>query len=631
MISTAAPATSWLKGIELEELDDEAYYLRCRAVGYRLRQDDDRYIGLLVGAFDRDLPRKRGFRDITHMAGVQARMPRKRVTEILSIARAIRSCPALYRLFTRAEASWTKVRAVARLASPERDAELCSVVRRMTRTQLVAWIREQSQRRPPAAVSRSGAAPADSSGKQPGAATAGAARAGAAAGVAAPTGAAAIGAVPVTAALRADPGSVGLRFTGDPCAVGVARDCSTSAALVASPDIVRGRTTGLVPEPGAQDAAPKTLAVPGATALARAPVDPESPGNADPTMDLEPDGRVRPGARALEARLLKMGLDPLVLDKLRMDREVIAARDGATPPLIDVLEQAIRGNRPAGPSVKLPYVHVISMCPECRCRTVRTRFGTLPVDEADERDLRQSGEAIDLDQEPLKPDGANPEAMAPSAPGVAAPAAEPGPDCGSVPGPEPGPVSGRAPEPAEKPVVAPDPEPAVDNETRHPGDGEDTSSPATQGVGAGPTSMEPRNPPARIKRIVLGRQGGRCAVPNCLEVLGQCHHRTPFAWSGRHDPDQLHWVCRKHHDLVHAGGIANPGDAPDRWRPWRGPGPAGDARHRQVELAIRHHSGSHRRRDEELARRMTPEPSDEPDDPVRVGIRVARRGRRGRG
>jgi hypothetical protein len=105
MGSTTHHAAGWLEGIELKELSDEAYFLRMRATGCQIRRWDDRYIGLMGGAIDRDLPRRCGFRDIFHMAAIQARLSRKKVTEILRITRAIRGCPGLWRLFTHGRGS----------------------------------------------------------------------------------------------------------------------------------------------------------------------------------------------------------------------------------------------------------------------------------------------------------------------------------------------------------------------------------------------------------------------------------------------------------------------------------------------------------------------------------------------
>lgn len=486
----------WLEGVSLEALSDEAYFLRCRGVGWRIRHWDDCYIGLIVGAVDRGLPQRNGFRDIYHMAGVQARMSRKRVTEVLAIARAIRCCPALFRMFTRAEVAWTKVRAVARLATPERDAELSKMVQRMTRGDLVNWIREQMPSRPRPAVRHVGAA--------------------------------------------RDGAPIAASPAGEPAAGG-----TTSASALETSKAV-GCTSTLEVPPDPPEARPECE-----DPLTPLTTEPKVPGELASAMQRS----AHLGSRSLEALLVDAGVDPLILEKLRIDREALSTREGRRLSLVDALEEAIRAFQPAKRAVKMPYLSVIAMCPECRCRTVRTPFGPLPVDELDAHLLRPSGETVDLDQASAS---------------------------------------------RKRDQRAASPEPGVAARIRE--------------VGAGAPStavQEPRRPPARLQRLVLARQGGRCAMRGCLEVPSQCHHLAPFAWHHRHSEDELFWLCRRHHDLVHAGGIANPGDTPDRWRPTSGRSQNGpiDGRREAVDEQARRFRQGPERRDGLLAKDLAPEDS----------------------
>lgn len=535
MLLNSQPKSTWLKGIDLEGLSDEAYFLRCRAVGFRMRHWDDCYIGLIVGAVDRTLPQKNGFRDIYHMAGVQARMTRKRVTEVLSIARTIRPCPRLFRMFTRAEASWTKVRAVARLASPERDAELCEVVQRMTRAQLRNWIREQSPSRPRPAIRRNAPAATGAAGHSQGVA-------------ASDTGRPVQGSGPMPGD---GPGGILDRGSQPVNAPAYAHDHPGE----------RGREASF-------------------SGSVFPPVTPTTSVEAGAESPQEPTTSARLGARALEAVLIEAGVDPLVLDKLRVDRAVLAERNGATPPLIDVLEQAIRAHRPAGRSVRLPYLNGITTCRECACRVAWTTFGPLPVDELDAHHLRQSGATVDIDQD--RPDSGRADEGAPEANAA--------------------PRQVESAESGEHVTTTAKQTGAVRENS--PGSARGDASPVSQGTGS-------RRPPARTLRLVLARQGGRCAVRNCLEVLGQCHHLTPHVWIPRHDANQMFWLCRRHHDLAHAGGIANPGETPDRWRPKRGTEAPVDERRESVDRAVRRFRTGPLRRDESLARLLAPEDPDE--------------------
>lgn len=60
-------------------------------------------------------------------------------------------------------------------------------------------------------------------------------------------------------------------------------------------------------------------------------------------------------------------------------------------------------------------------------------------------------------------------------------------------------------------------------------------------------------PPA-LRREIMRRDGGRCAVPGCrCAVFIDIHHIRTVAEGGNHDPDLMIVLCGKHHRLVHRG------------------------------------------------------------------------------
>src|SRR5450432_954279 len=62
-------------------------------------------------------------------------------------------------------------------------------------------------------------------------------------------------------------------------------------------------------------------------------------------------------------------------------------------------------------------------------------------------------------------------------------------------------------------------------------------------------------PPA-VRREVLRRDGGRCAVPGCRHaVFLDLHHMIPRADGGDHDPDTLVTLCSAHHRAQHRGQL----------------------------------------------------------------------------
>ena len=341
----------WLKGIELDRLSDEAYFLRMRACGNQVRVCDDRYIGLLVGAEARGLPRLRGFRDIFHMAALQARMSRKKVTEVMRIARALGRCPGLLRLLIRAEAPWTKIRSVATIATPEWDAELCKLVLTETRKDIELWLRERARQFAPTS-------PGVASSRDPGATG--------------PRGAKDAGQAAADPAPQAEEDA--------------AKSGPWPAASAPAP-------TGEAGTAGTDTAAARDGWQPGAGAGLDQPGAP-SPASAPGTYP----GRA-PAENTLAATLLALGIDALAVEKLFTDREALGVTQGQRRSLAWVLEQAIRAYRPSARAVRLPHLLVVTRCPDCRRAFVEGRDGALPVDDADAAHLRQSGATVDLDHQ----------------------------------------------------------------------------------------------------------------------------------------------------------------------------------------------------------------------------------------
>jgi hypothetical protein len=63
-------------------------------------------------------------------------------------------------------------------------------------------------------------------------------------------------------------------------------------------------------------------------------------------------------------------------------------------------------------------------------------------------------------------------------------------------------------------------------------------------------------PPA-VRRQVIRRHSGCCAVPGCRSaVFVDVHHCDPRAEGGTHDPDRLLVLCGAHHRAVHQGLLA---------------------------------------------------------------------------
>ncbi|HBQ10954.1 MAG TPA: hypothetical protein DEF51_07150, partial [Myxococcales bacterium] len=61
-------------------------------------------------------------------------------------------------------------------------------------------------------------------------------------------------------------------------------------------------------------------------------------------------------------------------------------------------------------------------------------------------------------------------------------------------------------------------------------------------------------PPA-VRRAVVRRHGGVCAVPGCKNTSCDVHHCDPKSEGGSHDPERLVLLCSTHHGVAHEGKI----------------------------------------------------------------------------
>ena len=61
--------------------------------------------------------------------------------------------------------------------------------------------------------------------------------------------------------------------------------------------------------------------------------------------------------------------------------------------------------------------------------------------------------------------------------------------------------------------------------------------------------------PPRIRRQVIARHGGVCAVPGCTNTICDLHHAKGRADGGTHHPDNLCPLCFPHHRAAHRGAL----------------------------------------------------------------------------
>jgi hypothetical protein len=82
-----------------------------------------------------------------------------------------------------------------------------------------------------------------------------------------------------------------------------------------------------------------------------------------------------------------------------------------------------------------------------------------------------------------------------------------------------------------------------------------------------------QDPAPAVRREVLLRHHGRCAVPGCRNsIFLAVHHAEPRADGGTHDANELVALCSVHHDAVHRGVLVVRGDAKRTFTFWHADG-----------------------------------------------------------
>lgn len=84
----------------------------------------------------------------------------------------------------------------------------------------------------------------------------------------------------------------------------------------------------------------------------------------------------------------------------------------------------------------------------------------------------------------------------------------------------------------------------------------DTPEGRTVGVG-----RATRNPPAWLRRRVIGRDHGHCRWPGCGRSIRHLHHMVHWTRGGPTNASNLIGVCWHHHHLLHEGGWDATGNA----------------------------------------------------------------------
>lgn len=74
-----------------------------------------------------------------------------------------------------------------------------------------------------------------------------------------------------------------------------------------------------------------------------------------------------------------------------------------------------------------------------------------------------------------------------------------------------------------------------------------------------------RHIPIEVRRFLELKYGKKCAFPGCNKPWENFHHIKRFALVKNHDEKFIVPLCKEHHDLAHAGLIANENDPVEKW------------------------------------------------------------------
>jgi molybdenum-dependent DNA-binding transcriptional regulator ModE len=102
-------------------------------------------------------------------------------------------------------------------------------------------------------------------------------------------------------------------------------------------------------------------------------------------------GRNVPSTR----RSVNIAIDPLVERRLNDFREKLSREDGKRLSLSDAIERLLTGYRSEGENLPR-YEEVITACPECGKKHMKTARGEVKIDDADFKRRERKGEPVDL-------------------------------------------------------------------------------------------------------------------------------------------------------------------------------------------------------------------------------------------
>jgi len=129
--------------LTISQLDDQELYRKCKYYGASARMWMRKFVGLLPEVYNRSLYKRKGYASIHEFGAKLAGMNFRMVDKILNLAQKIDDKPHLKAQFEHGMQGWSKIEAVAYIATPETDAFWAKKVEDMPKQALQLYVQEK--------------------------------------------------------------------------------------------------------------------------------------------------------------------------------------------------------------------------------------------------------------------------------------------------------------------------------------------------------------------------------------------------------------------------------------------------------------------------------------------------------
>jgi hypothetical protein len=129
--------------MDLEKLSDSEFYQLCKKYGSNAKLWTKKFAGLLPEAKRRRIYRRRGCSSLYEFASKLGGMNHNQVDRILRLSHKLKNKPTLKKLLETGEQGWSKIEAVAFIATPKTEKEWAEKVEKLPLSVLSEYIKKE--------------------------------------------------------------------------------------------------------------------------------------------------------------------------------------------------------------------------------------------------------------------------------------------------------------------------------------------------------------------------------------------------------------------------------------------------------------------------------------------------------